>query len=191
MYYVKRAIVWLYRWKHCRGFGVQSPTDYRFVRYVINEHAPFYAYRELANQYPQLTKEERRFSELLLRVANHRQPLVSVCLYGSHPVYHDYILAGCKKSKVYEMKCGELFNGKADLICCHLETGDSTTVEMLTALANEHCILVVKNIWHQPSRDLWASLLQHPAVTISYDLYDCGIIIFDKKRYKHNYIINF
>ena len=31
---------------HCRGFGIQSPTDFMFVREVVNEHWPYYAYTE-------------------------------------------------------------------------------------------------------------------------------------------------
>ena len=33
---LRHAFVWLMRIGHCRGFGVQSPTDYWLVRYVIN-----------------------------------------------------------------------------------------------------------------------------------------------------------
>ena len=37
--------VWLRRIGNCRGFGIQSPADYAFVRYVVNEHWPYYQYR--------------------------------------------------------------------------------------------------------------------------------------------------
>ena len=39
--------VWLSRINHCRGFGVQSPSAYAFIRYVVNEHYPYYAYEDL------------------------------------------------------------------------------------------------------------------------------------------------
>ena len=44
---LRHAFVWLKRIGHCRGFGVQSPTDYWLVRYVINEHWPYYQYASL------------------------------------------------------------------------------------------------------------------------------------------------
>ena len=44
---MNRWLVWLSRIHHCRGFGIQSPTDYAFVRYVVNEHWPYYAYDQL------------------------------------------------------------------------------------------------------------------------------------------------
>lgn len=48
---VKRLSVWLRRAHHSRGFGVQSPSAYSFVRYVINEHYPYYSYDLLAAQF--------------------------------------------------------------------------------------------------------------------------------------------
>ena len=36
--------VWLRRIHRSGGFGIQSPKDYAFVRYVVNEHWPYYAY---------------------------------------------------------------------------------------------------------------------------------------------------
>ena len=46
---LKRYLVWLGRIHRCGGFGIQSPTDYSFVRYVINEHWPYYAYDSLTD----------------------------------------------------------------------------------------------------------------------------------------------
>ena len=40
----RRILTWIRRIRHCRGFGIQSPTDYRFVRNVINENYPYHAY---------------------------------------------------------------------------------------------------------------------------------------------------
>ena len=49
-------VVWAVRIGHCRGFGVQSPWAYRMVRYVINEHWPYYAYAPLAARFPKRCK---------------------------------------------------------------------------------------------------------------------------------------
>ena len=49
---LRRIIVWLCRIRRCRGFGIQSPWAYRIVRYVINEHYPYYAYGPLSEEYP-------------------------------------------------------------------------------------------------------------------------------------------
>ena len=48
-YYLSTWWRWLRRCGCNRGFGVQSPSAYAFIRYVINEHYPYYAYQELRN----------------------------------------------------------------------------------------------------------------------------------------------
>lgn len=45
-----RIWVYLSRLHRSLGFGIQSPTDYAFVRYVINEHWQYYAYQQLDEQ---------------------------------------------------------------------------------------------------------------------------------------------
>ena len=51
-YKVQRYLHWLRRIKYCRGFGVQSPSAYRFIRYVINEHYPYYGTLFSCSQLP-------------------------------------------------------------------------------------------------------------------------------------------
>lgn len=70
---LRRGVLWMSRAKYCRGFGIQSPWAYRFVRYVVNEHYPYYAYDDLRPLFPHLSKRERRVCELYLRIANHQQ----------------------------------------------------------------------------------------------------------------------
>ena len=70
---LKAAIVWFSRIGHCRGFGIQSPSDYWLVRYVINEHWPYYQYEFLGHDDDWLT---RKLGRLCFRIANWRQPAV-------------------------------------------------------------------------------------------------------------------
>ena len=98
---LRRMLVWLSRMRHSRGFGVQSPWAYRMVRYVINEHYPYYAYDDLALSYPGLGVVERKMCELCLRLANSVQPSLVVNFddaggaYGAYfgaPFRHDWRL---------------------------------------------------------------------------------------------------
>ena len=66
---LQQVFVWLSRIHRCRGFGIQSPTDYAFVRYVVNEHWPYYAYDLLPND-AWLT---RKLGKLYFRLANWRR----------------------------------------------------------------------------------------------------------------------
>ena len=87
---LKAAVVWLRRIGHCRGFGIQSPSDYWLVRYVINEHWPYYQYETLGHDDDWLT---RKLGRLCFRIANWRQPAVI-----ESSAYRDYLQAGCRKA---------------------------------------------------------------------------------------------
>ena len=83
------------RAKYCRGFGIQSPWAYRFVRYVVNEHYPYYAYDDLRPLFPHLSKRERRVCELYLRIANHQQADEAVLVGDVSEAKRAYLHAGC------------------------------------------------------------------------------------------------
>ena len=87
---LKAVAVWLCRIGHCRGFGIQSPSDYWLVRYVINEHWPYYQYATLGRDDDWLT---RKLGRLLFRIANWRQPSVI-----ESSAYREYLQAGCRKA---------------------------------------------------------------------------------------------
>ena len=41
------------------------------------------------------------------------------------------------------------------------------------------------------ARDVWREIVADERTGITFDLYYCGIVLFDKKRHKQNYKINF
>jgi hypothetical protein len=66
---------------------------------------------------------------------------------------------------------------------------DEKELAALLSLCDEHSVLVVEDIWRNPTG--WKSLQDDERVSTSFDLYYCGILLFQKKRYKSHYIINF
>ena len=170
---LQQAWIWLRRIAHCRGFGIQSPTDYRFVRYVVNEHWPYYAYAELGKNDDWV---RRKLGRLYFRLANFIQPAVIVDLLG----YEDYLQAGCRKARISRSAAEP-----ASLI---LAPGDAPCEQLMEA-ARQQAVVVVQDIWQHP--DNWQRLLAHPLATIAFDLYYCGIVLTDPKRTKQSYIVNF
>lgn len=168
----KRCLVWLSRIHRCRGFGIQSPTDYSFVRYVVNEHWPYYAYEQFSND-DWLTK---KLGCLYLRLSNFVQP--SLMLSDS---YQHYWSAGCHKT-VFSPNINKVELARIDI-------DDEDDFEKLLIKCDENSILVVEGIWRNWA--LWHQLEADERTSITYDLYYCGILFFDKSRFKHNYIINF
>ena len=169
---IKRCLVWLSRIHRCRGFGIQSPTDYSFVRYVINEHWPYYAYEQLRSNDWLIQK----FGRLYFRLSNWRQPTVMIA-----DEYQQYWQAGCNKTAF------STNINKVELARVTIEENEKW--EELLAKCDQYSVIVVEGIWRDWNR--WQMIESDVRTSITYNLYYCGIVLFDKTRYKHNYIINF
>ena len=170
---LQQALVWIGRLPYCRGFGIQSPTDYRFVRYVINEHWPYYAYDQLGHGDGWL---RRKLGELCLRLANERQPAVVLDRVG----LGDYLSAGCQKALITE----EL-SGSVELAVVPMDD----EADKVLAQCDDRSVAVFADIYrHWP---LWRAVQRDERVVVTFDLYYCGIVLFDRRQSKNNYKVNF
>lgn len=167
-----RWLVWLSRIRHVWGFGIQSPSDYDFVRHVINEHAPYYAYGKLRGD-DWLT---RKLGRLYLRLANWRQPHTMAA-----DRYQRYWQAGCR-----QIRFGDTYiYNKVELV--RIDIADD--YEALFSRCDAESVVVVEGLWRDKQR--WQALQHDARVGTTFDLYYCGIVLFDKQRYPHHYIVNF
>ena len=169
---LKRWLVWIRRIGHCRGFGVQSPTDYRYVRSVINEHWPYHAYDNVGQNDDWL---RRKLGRLYLRIVNDRQPKIIVDWLNMG----DYLAAGCRKAQI--VKTAE----RVDMAFLPIQLD----YQRLFDLCDADSVVVFQDI-HR-NMPLWHCIEYDPRTSVTYDLYYCGIVFFDKKRAKQNYVINF
>ena len=172
-----RWLVWLSRIHCCRGFGIQSPTDYAFVRYVVNEHWPYYAYDVLRED----DWLREKLGRLYFRLANWRQPTVILS-----DDYQQWWHAGCKKAKC--------MSNLSPLAPCPLPLARITIdqwadFQSLLPHCDQQSVLVIEDIRH--NWPLWQEIARSPQTGTTFDLYYCGIVFFDAKRFKHNYKINF
>lgn len=173
---LKRIWVWLLRIGHCRGFGIQSPNDYWFVRYVINERCPYYAYSELGLDDDWLT---RKLGRLYFRLANWRQPQTVV-----DPTHSPYWQAGCHKTLTTDLA------EKVEILKWSMaDEGADEVLRQAIERADEHSVIVAEHIYRNWC--LWRELSANGRVSISFDLYYCGILLFEKRPYRQSYIINF
>ena len=164
--------VWLKRIGYCRGFGIQSPTDYWIVRYVINEHWPYYLYDKMGLHDSWL---RRKLGRLYFRIANWLQPESIVS-----DDYQEYLHNGCRQAT---------FGTKGQLVRITLDDASLMDKEQLYNMVNDDSVLIVEGIQH--FRRYWAELIADDRVRITFDLYYCGMVLFDRKRHKTNYIVNF
>lgn len=187
---LRRWLVWAGRIGRCRGFGVQSPWAYRMVRYVINEHWPYYAYAPLAARFPGEGVIGRRVCELCLRLANRLQPR-KVALYGiDGDAISCYIQAGCRRAEC--AKAGADGVAEADFAVIAPADGFGGAFGGMCAAARDGSAAMLLDIRRDKAmRRLWRSVAEETQGVVTFDLYYCGLVFFDKKRYKQNYIINF
>lgn len=169
---LKRWLVWLGRIRHCRGFGIQSPTDYWFVRYVVNEHWPYYAYDEIGQDDGWL---QRKLGWLYFRLANWRQPQTVIDRVG----VSDYLRAGCRSAIVV--------NDVSDYDLAIVPVNDDYHDYLDHAV--DGSVLVFQDI--AARKGLWRSIMNDERATICFDLYYCGIVVFDSRRTKQSYVVNF
>ncbi len=196
MYYLERLWIWITRLTCCRGFGIQSPSAYSFVRYVVNEHYPYYAYADLADSFPQLGKRERKLGEFYFRLANFAQAYQWLCC-GSMPHWlAPYVQAGCKGTAVVGLKEAELHVGISPEhpLVVHLldPLRAEETYERVLPMLNQKSILVVEGIgYSHHARQLWQKLRHDLRTGVTFDLHYCGLVFFDTVRPKQHYVINF
>lgn len=168
-----RLWVYLSRMHHSLGFGIQSPTDYAFVRYVINEQWSYYAYQQLN----ELTDDwlTRKLGLLYFRLANWRQPSLM-----QRDEYEPYWKAGCQRVVLTDHL------DKVELARFDIHDSDIATIYNKV---DSHSVIVIERIYQD--WDLWHEIERDSRTGVTFDLYYCGIVFFDTKRQKKNYKVNF
>lgn len=189
-------LVWLRRSRHSRGFGVQSPWAYRFIRYVVNEHYPYYAYDDLSWLYEGYPKQIQKLCRLYFRIANFWQAEQALDYSAAsetdvNRLYGTFMKRGCNKLEVVPIRHAADFSS-VRLMRLSVEGDYRQVFEKAVSLANASTMIIVEQIKRDKgSRTFWKSIVDDPRCITTFDLYYCGIIFFDKKRYKENYVVNF
>ena len=201
-YRIRRARVWLRRMKYSRGFGVQSPWAYRFIRYVVNEHYPYYEYTHLNHEVYGLNKFARKLCRLYFRISNYCQPKLIVDYGPGNTAYRTYFKAGCKSSHVVMVsaddkgvaKLDALLDGKPviDVARISLKGNYREVVDKFMNFTDRKSLFIIQRIKkNKATENYWKELIDDPRTGVTFDLYYCGIIFFDRNIYKQNYIVNF
>ena len=173
---IKRYIIWLRRMSYSRGFGVQSPSAYRFIRYVIS-------------------------MELYFRLANFCRTKLMVDYSKDSSLLADYVAHGCKMTRVRNVVCelsgGDTVDDSLDDVVMRLVricpiAGCEAFLEKALAESDQSSVFVIEDISSDAvAHRMWQQLVESEKVSVSYDLYYCGIAFFDTDRHKTNYVVNF
>lgn len=190
MWNLKRTWIWLTRCHRCRGFGIQSPWAFWFATEVVNQHLPYYAYIDMAEKEKTLSWEQKKMARLYFRLANFLQPRHILLHSPASDAYGEYMRKGCRKATWG--KAGETANADT-LACINLNgTGGHDMLQRLIGAKDRPLAMVVEGIHaNGNNRRTWQGLTSNPECITTFDLYHCGIVFFDNRRSKQNYIVNF
>lgn len=198
---LKSFPVWFARCRHCRGFGVQSPWAYAFIRYVIGEKWPYYAYESLDVLSKDLSCSDKKLYRLFFRISNYVRSGIVLDFSSGDELLSDYVTSGCGNSRVVRVMTGMHVDeysrfldnvGKTDFVIISLEGNWRDFFIEARKRAGDKTLFVVRGINDNgAARRCWRDIVDDVGNIVTFDLYHCGIVFFDKKRYKQNYIVNF
>lgn len=193
-YWFKRSMVFMRRFPHSQGFGIQSPSAYRFDREVINAHHPYDAYADLKQAFPHEDRLTQKLARLYFRIAHATQARQWALCTHRNDVYRAYIQAGCRMASLVDVhEVGEVDKVAAsDVLVTAMEDDRWPMCEAFVCSAHEHSMLIIEGIYASKKTKMrWKELINDARTGVAFDLYDCGIIFFDHTKSKQVYIINF
>ena len=193
-YRFKRSMVFMRRFTHSRGFGIQSPSAYRFDREVINAHHPYEAYADLKHAFPNEDRLTMKLARLYFRIVNATQARRWALCTHRNDVYSAYVQAGCHTTIFVdgdeESELGKVV--ASDVLVTTMEDDRWQMCESFVSSAHERSMLIVEGIYASKKAKMrWKELISDARTGVAFDLYDCGIVFFDYTKSKQLYIINF
>ena len=203
---LKRPFIWLLRFRHRCGYGVHSPFAFNLITQVIYENTPYYKYKDLAGKEKSLVFEKdrnwkyesKKIKRFLFRLVIYAQP-DSIVDAGTLAASSLYLKAG-KEGADYIPASGlpDLFleaGVPVDFLYLHDYRHPVFMEEVFricVARTTGKSVFVIEGIRYTPEMSaLWKRMKQDERTGISFDLYDLGILFFDKTKIKQDYIVNF
>lgn len=200
---LKRPFIWIARFRHRCGYGVHSPFAFSLITDVIYERRPYYAYRVLDEKYRVLSRKwewamkDTKVNRLLFRLVNRFQP--EIILEASRGPEASLYLRTPKPLSIYAFTTTPDFSSFTEsridfLYLNHYEHPDfvEDTFRRAVERAAAGSLFVVRGIgYSEPMKELWRRFQADERVGITFDLYDVGLLFFDRSKIKQHYIVNF
>lgn len=204
--FLKRPFIWMLRFRHRCGYGVHSPFAFNLITQVIYESTPYYKYKDLEKEEKKLALEKdknwkyesKKRKHLLFRLVNYTQPNTIVDI-GRLAASSLYLKAGREGADyVAASSLSELFleaDVPVDFLYLHHYRQPRLMEEafhLCLARITDQSIFVIEGIRYTPEMfALWKRMRQDEKAGVSFDLYDLGILFFDKTKIKQDYVVNF
>ncbi len=196
--FLKRPFIWMLRFRHRCGYGVHSPFAFNLITQVIYESTPYYKYKDLEKEEKKLALEKdknwkyesKKRKHLLFRLVNYTQPNMIVDI-GRLAASSLYLKAGREGADyVAASSLSELFleaDVPVDFLYLHHYRQPKLMEEafhLCLARITDQSIFVIEGIRYTPEMfALWKRMRQDEKAGVSFDLYDLGILFFDKTKH--------
>ena len=159
----------------------------------------YYAYEQLKKERQNLSEANlchtEKLDKLFFRLANFSRPQSVVMSIAQNYMTQHYVKAGCNKSEIYGYDnledLGSTLSSLATVGILFL----SSDIDALSAFEialpklQDGSIVIVEGIRH--NRQGWKQLLNNKNATLTFDLYEIGIILMRQDFNKQHYIVNF
>lgn len=204
--FLKRPFIWMLRFRHRCGYGVHSPFAFNLITQVIYESTPYYKYKDLEKEEKKLALakdknwkyESKKRKHLLFRLVNYTQPntIIDIGRLAASSLYlkagregADYVAASSLSELLLEADV------PVDFLYLHHYRQPKLMEEafhICLARITDQSIFVIEGIRYTPEMfALWKRMRQDEKAGVSFDLYDLGILFFDKTKIKQDYVVNF
>ena len=159
------------------------------------ENYPYYAYEKLGKEAQHKDATERKKLQLLLRIANFRQPHNTTLYNNDSDSVGMYIKEGCKKTEIITIKNGRDLSEilpETDLLIFNPIGNCIDDLGKISAKATEEAIFIIDNIHAcEDNKKMWEQLKNNNNVGTTFELKHMGIAIFNKKIYQKHYLLNY
>lgn len=182
------------RFRHNRGYGVQSPSAFHFVTSVLKEKHLYYSYPAIEKQ----AKSGRHatYCKRLFRIVNYLRSQ-NVVMLAPHKAEAFAVTAARRNVPVTLLNTtgnnlAEVLsdNGTLGLLYVGKCNNYASIVDEAIKYASSHSAVIVKGIYSSREKELWWNeIKQNPSVCVTFDLYSMGILFFDKKYKKQHYTL--
>lgn len=190
-YRIKRTQVWLRRFFHLKGNGVQSPFAYSFICEVISNTTPYYAYSDHKAQLKAMSLRQRKHAKLLFRLANWSQAH-TIWLPQHMQHYTPLLTAGRQQAIIHTYTHHSQLPTSATHTNLIIIDATQVPLEHLPSDMPDKTTYVLLNIRHTKApHTQWRQLAATIPAALTFDLYDTGLILIRPKYVKQHYIVNY
>lgn len=200
---------WIYRLRHNRGFGVQSPAAFHIVTHVLREgRHPYYLYPEI-NALARYTGESPRHCRRLFRLVNALRPrnifiLDSRCSAAACSVAAASNKVPCTMSSENDSQATKRFieqhtncrTTKEDISSIYSTLGVlyigntphyAQAVEEAIKHCDRHSAIIIEGIKSRERRRWWRELVASGSTVVTMDFHRWGVLFFDTEYRKQHY----